>query len=164
MSAVNLPARGFGPSAAIKFVVTRGYIAGAPAVATAHAGYGGKTETPEEAERLWRESHRRFDRKEYDRLKKAEIAAADRADAVRNKKQKEALQQAADATAEIAEVAEPSQVQDLTRYLNEAASAVRAKEAIEQAQKAVALAHQIAMARRLADEQDEEDALSILLL
>lgn len=124
-------------------------------------------ETPEEAERLWRQSHGKdFEEKTEDLepLKRAERSVAAKADRVKSKSQKQALREAADAIAEATERAQDAltkaEATRLTNIMNAAVSAKNIKESIAQAHMATAMA-QAMLAR--AEQDDEEQAIMLLL-
>ncbi len=131
---------------------------------------GGFRHDPKELDRrLKKQRQNTLSRTQFDELKKAELAAADRADEVRNAAQQEALNKAADAAADVQDEANRSEltvstadINELAAALNAAAHAGKAKEAIQQANIALALAEHMASEMRAANEDDEE-AIMLLL-
>jgi predicted lipid-binding transport protein (Tim44 family) len=135
--------------------------------AQARAVGGGFRHDPEELERRLKKQ-RGFNRQEFEELNKAEIAVADKADTVKNAQQREALTKAADAAREAYEeiaraASHKADVDALTHALNAAASASKARESIQQATVAHALAMHMVDELRRNDEQDEEEVIMMLL-
>ncbi len=125
---------------------------------------GGNKRTKRQlAELLKAQREETFSRQKYEEdLKAAELAAAEAADKAKNAEKKAALEAAADAAAEVYEI--PSlprvDVTELTAALNAATSAKQTKEAIHQANIALALANHLVME---AGDQDEEEIIMMLL-
>jgi predicted lipid-binding transport protein (Tim44 family) len=129
-------------------------------------GWGFKHDPKELDARI--KAQRGFSRADFDELNKAEIAVADKADTVKNAPQREALAKAADAAREAYEeiaraASHKADVDALTHALNAAASASKARESIQQATVAHALAMHMIDELRRNDEQDEEEVIMMLL-
>ena len=116
-------------------------------------------ERREDAERLWRESHEYYRRQ--DRLAAAERAATKQAEATRSEKKKKALRAAVDASELLPHDIPADDAIRLASLLESAATANRVNISVKQSIAALAYANEIA--RRIEEQDDEEDTVMLLM-
>lgn len=151
-----------------------GAAAGTPVIAPKVVGWPRRIRREELERRLKEQRDNTFGRRRWAELKAleaAEEAASRLAIETESKAQRKALEAATQAARDTARAASEAQsvpvqaIDALTLALEAATGAARIKVSLDEAKRAVGLAHAVmAELRRLEDENDEEEAIALLLM